>query len=125
MRRHFREMSLDPEKDPITVAGIGDMSGDVFGNGMLLSKSMRLQAAFNHMHIFLDPSPDAGKSWKERDRLFKLGRCTWDDYNRSIISEGGGIHPRHAKAIKLTAEVQEMLDTTEESLSGDELVHAI
>jgi len=125
VRRHFREMSLDPERAPITVVGVGDMSGDVFGNGMLLSKSMRLQAAFNHMHIFLDPSPNSKKGWKERKRLFGLPRSTWEDYNESFISEGGGIHPRHAKSIDLTPEVRTMLGCEAETMSGDELVRAI
>jgi glutamate dehydrogenase len=125
VRRHFREMSLDPEKAPITVVGVGDMSGDVFGNGMLLSKTMRLQAAFNHMHIFLDPSPDAKTAWKERKRLFGLTRSTWEDYNESSISEGGGIHPRHSKSIALTPEVREMLGCEDKAMSGDALVHAI
>ena len=125
VRRHFREIGVDPESDPITVVGIGDMSGDVFGNGMLLSKSMRLQAAFNHMHIFLDPDPNEKSTWKERNRLFALPRSTWEDFNASLISTGGGIHPRHSKSIDLTPEVRAMLGTEEESMSGDELVHSI
>ena len=125
VRRHFREIAINPESDPITVVGVGDMSGDVFGNGMLLSKSMRLQAAFNHMHIFLDPKPEAKKGWKERKRLFDLARSTWEDFDKTIISKGGGVHPRHAKNIDLTPQVREMLGTEEESMSGDELVHAI
>jgi len=125
VRRHFREIGVDPESDPITVVGIGDMSGDVFGNGMLLSKSMRLQAAFNHMHIFLDPDPNAKTTWKERNRLFALPRSTWEDFSSSLISSGGGIHPRHSKSIDLTPEVRAMLGTEEESMSGDELVHSI
>lgn len=125
VRRHFREMAIDPEKDVITVVGIGDMSGDVFGNGLLLSRTMKLQAAFNHLHIFLDPDPDPGNSWTERKRLFELPRSTWDDYDKRLISEGGGIHPRHAKKIRLTPAVQQMLGTSVEQLSGDELVHEL
>ncbi|MEE2829053.1 MAG: NAD-glutamate dehydrogenase domain-containing protein, partial [Myxococcota bacterium] len=124
-RRHFRELGMDPEKDPISVVGIGDMSGDVFGNGMLLSRSMLLLAAFNHMHIFLDPSPNSKSSWKERNRLFGLPGSTWEDYNQDLISKGGGVHPRHAKRIELTPEVQALLRTEAEALSGDQLVHAI
>ena len=124
-RRLFRELGVDPEKDVITAVGIGDMSGDVFGNGLLLSHTLKLQAAFNHMHIFLDPDPDPEDSWTERKRLFDLPRSTWDDYDRSLISKGGGIYPRTAKSIQLTPEVQQMLRVEDESLSGDALIRAI
>jgi glutamate dehydrogenase len=124
VRRHFRELGMDPETDPITVVGVGDPSGDVFGNGVLLSKTMRLQAAFNHMHIFLDPDPEPSKSWTERKRLFDAVRG-WGDYDRSLLSEGGGIHPRHAKSIRLSPEVQVMLGTDRAEMSGDELCAAI
>ncbi|MCO4772977.1 MAG: NAD-glutamate dehydrogenase [Deltaproteobacteria bacterium] len=124
-RRHFREVGVDPEKDVITVAGIGDMGGDVFGNGLLLSKTMKLLAAFNHMHIFLDPDPEPGLSWGERSRLFSLPRSTWEDYDETLMSEGGGIFPRHAKTVPLSPQVQAMLGVEAEELSGDELVHAI
>ncbi len=125
VRRHFREFGLDPEKDEITAAGIGDMSGDVFGNGMLLSKTLKLRAAFNHMHIFLDPTPKPGPSWKERKRLFDLPRSTWADYDAGLLSEGGGIFPRHAKSIALSPQVQAMLHTEAHQLTGDALVKAI
>ncbi|MGB0589049.1 MAG: NAD-glutamate dehydrogenase domain-containing protein [Myxococcota bacterium] len=126
VRHHFRELGLDPEIDPITVVGIGDMSGDVFGNGMLLSKTMRLLAAFNHRHIFLDPNPkDAGKSWKERHRLFELPRSQWTDYDAKLISKGGGVFDRGAKAISLSKEAREMLNTDAETLSGEEVIQHI
>ena len=125
VRRHFREAGLDPEVDEITVAAIGDMAGDVFGNGMLLSKSMKLQAAFNHMHIFLDPTPDPAASWAERKRLFDLPRSTWEDYSGDLISDGGGIYSRGAKSVPLSPQVQSMLGVHDEDLSGDELIRAI
>ncbi|EUA33149.1 bacterial NAD-glutamate dehydrogenase family protein [Mycobacterium xenopi 4042] len=90
VKRHFREMGVDTQSQDFTVVGIGDMSGDVFGNGMLLSKHIRLVAAFDHRHIFVDPNPDAASSWEERRRLFELPRSSWDDYDRSRISAGGG-----------------------------------
>ncbi len=95
-----------------TCVGIGDMAGDVFGNGMLLSKHIRLQVAFNHMHIFVDPNPDAAKTFVERERLFNLPTSTWDDFDKSLISEGGGFFLRSAKSIKLTPQMQQMLGTT-------------
>src|SRR3546814_14615588 len=105
------------------------MSGDVFGNGMLLSKSIRLVAAFDHRHIFLDPDPDPAKSWKERDRLFKLPRSSWDDYDKKLISKGGGVFARSQKSIPLTAEVQAVLglsqaeiERTDERREGKECV---
>ncbi len=125
VRRHFREAGLDPEVDEITVVGIGDMAGDVFGNGMLLSKSMKLQAAFNHMHIFLDPDPEPGPSWEERKRLFDLPGSTWEDYAADLISEGGGIYSRGAKSVPLSPQVQAMLGIHDEELSGDELIRTI
>jgi glutamate dehydrogenase len=122
---HFKEMGVDSQKDPITVSGIGDMSGDVFGNGMLLSKSLKLQAAFNHDHIFLDPNPDPAQSWKERYRLFNMTASTWSDYDANVLSKGGGVFDRHAKEIKLSSEIQMILNTTEKVLNGDELVKTI
>ena len=101
VQRHFLEMGIDVQSDPVTVAGCGDMSGDVFGNGMLLSKTIRLIAAFDHRHIFIDPDPDPGDSWKERKRLFDLPRSSWDDYDRKLISKGGGVYPRTEKSITL------------------------
>ena len=121
VRRHFMEMGIDPERDPITVVGIGDMGGDVFGNGMLLSRSMKLVGAFNHLHIFLDPNPDPEASWQERKRLFDEGK-EWEGYNRELISEGGGVYPRDAKSIPLSPQVRELLDTDEEEVSGPELI---
>jgi glutamate dehydrogenase len=125
VRRHFREAGLDPEVDEITVVGIGDMAGDVFGNGMLLSKSMKLQAAFNHMHIFLDPDPDPATSWTERKRLFDLPSSSWEDYSADLISEGGGLYARNAKAIQLSRRVRAMLGIEEDELSGEALIRAL
>ncbi|MES2700457.1 MAG: NAD-glutamate dehydrogenase domain-containing protein, partial [Pseudomonadota bacterium] len=112
VQRHFLENGVDVQKDPVRVAGCGDMSGDVFGNGMLLSKSIRLVAAFDHRHIFLDPDPDAAASWKERNRLFKLPRSSWADYNADLLSRGGGIFPRSQKRIPLNKDVRAMLGVT-------------
>ncbi len=125
VQRHFREMGIDVQKDPITVIGIGDMSGDVFGNGMLLSKTIRLQAAFDHRHIFFDPDPDPEKSYKERKRLFALPRSSWADYNSKLISKGGGVFNRSAKSIPLTNELKVFLGTDQKSLSPQDLIHAI
>ena len=94
VKRHFREMGHDIQSQDFTVAGVGDMSGDVFGNGMLLSQHIRLVAAFDHRHVFIDPDPDAESSFAERERLFELPRSSWDDYDRELISKGGGICPR-------------------------------
>ena len=105
VKRHFREMGVDTQTTDFTVAGIGDMSGDVFGNGMLLSRHIRLVAAFDHRHIFLDPDPDAATSFAERERLFKLPRSSWADYDAKLISPGGGVYPRSAKSIAITPEV--------------------
>ncbi len=123
--RHFREIGIDTQTQDFTVAGVGDMAGDVFGNGMLLSKHIRLVAAFNHMHIFLDPNPDAAKSYIERERLFKLPRSSWEDYGKKLISKGGGIFKRSEKTIKLTPEIKAALSIRENELSPDELIRAI
>ncbi len=123
--RHFAEMGIDVQADPVTVAGIGDMSGDVFGNGMLLSKSLRLVAAFDHRHIFLDPDPDAAASWAERARLFALPRSSWADYDAKLISKGGGVFPRAQKSIPLSPEVRALLGVEADSLSPPELMTAI
>ncbi len=125
VRRHFREMGIETQSQEFTVVGIGDMSGDVFGNGMLLSQTIRLLAAFNHQHIFLDPNPDAAASFAERERLFALPRSSWEDYDKRLISAGGGIWPRSAKSIPLSAEVRAMLGVTDESLSPPQLIRAI
>ena len=102
VKRHFREMGVDTQSEDFTVVGVGDMSGDVFGNGMLLSKHIRLLAAFDHRHIFIDPDPDAAASWDERKRLFELPRSSWEDYDRSLISEGGGVYSRQQKSIPIS-----------------------
>ena len=125
VRRHFREIGLDTQAQEFTVAGIGDMAGDVFGNGMLLSRHIKLQAAFNHMHIFLDPSPDPQISFKERQRLFKKGRSTWEDYDADVISEGGGIYSRQLKTIALSQQLKEMLRVKADSMTPQELIRAI
>ena len=109
VKRHFREIGVDIQSQDFTCAGIGDMSGDVFGNGMLLSRHIRLVAAFDHRHIFLDPNPDAAASFRERERLFKLPRSSWDDYKRALISRGGGVWPRSLKSIPLSGEVRALL----------------
>jgi glutamate dehydrogenase len=106
VKRHFRAMGRDSQSQDFTVVGVGDMSGDVFGNGMLLSKHIRLLAAFDHRHIFLDPNPDSARSFVERERLFKLPRSSWDDYDKALISAGGGIYPRSAKHIPVSAEAR-------------------
>ena len=110
VKRHFREMGVDTQTEDFTVVGIGDMAGDVFGNGMLLSPHIRLIAAFNHMHIFLDPNPDAASSWAERQRMFDLPRSSWDDYDKSLISEGGGVFSREQKSIPISPQVRAALD---------------
>ena len=125
VQRHFRERGQDVQKDPIRVIGVGDMSGDVFGNGMLLSKSIRLIAAFDHRHIFIDPNPDAGKSFKERERLFSLPRSSWADYDQKLISRGGGVFERQAKSIKLTAQIKKLLDVDDDKLSPAQLINHI
>ena len=125
VKRHFREQGIDTQKDLFTVAGIGDMSGDVFGNGMLLSKKIQLVAAFNHQHIFIDPTPDAAASYRERKRLFGKSRSSWTDYDETQISKGGGIFSRQAKTIRLSREMRQLLDTAATSMQPDELVRAI
>ncbi|MGQ0383957.1 MAG: NAD-glutamate dehydrogenase [Gammaproteobacteria bacterium] len=125
VRRHFRELGLDTQKQDFTVAGIGDMSGDVFGNAMLLSLHTRLLAAFDHRHVFLDPGPDAARSFAERRRLYGLARSSWEDYNRRLLSKGGGVHSRQAKAIPLTTEVRAMLGIDAASAAPNEVIRAI
>jgi len=125
-RRHFRELGVDPERDPVTAVGIGDMSGDVFGNGMLLSRSLKLVAAYDHRHVFVDPDPvDPERSWEERRRLFELPGSSWDDYDRSLISAGGGVFPRTAKRIELTPEMRAALGTDAQELPPSELIRAV
>ncbi|MFI5048380.1 MAG: NAD-glutamate dehydrogenase [Gaiellales bacterium] len=125
VKRHFREMGRDVMTEPFTVVGIGDMSGDVFGNGMLLSPVTRVVAAFDHRHVFIDPSPDAASSFAERQRLFALAGSSWDDYDRSLISEGGGVWPRTAKSVPLSPQAREALGVSAESMSPTELCHAV
>lgn len=125
VKRHFSEMGVDTQTQDFTVVGVGDMSGDVFGNGMLLSRHIRLLAAFDHRHIFLDPSPDAATSFAERERLFNLPRSSWADYDRALISPGGGVFPRTVKAIALSPEVRAMLDVSATEMAPNDLLHAI
>ncbi|WP_028062088.1 NAD-glutamate dehydrogenase [Solirubrobacter soli] len=125
VQRHFRELGVDVQTEDFRVVGIGDMSGDVFGNGMLLSEHIRLVAAFDHRHIFLDPEPDAAASHAERRRLFELPRSSWADYDTSLISEGGGVFPRTAKSIALSPQIREALDVSAEHLTPSELMSAI
>jgi glutamate dehydrogenase len=125
VKRHFREMGKDIQAEPFTVIGVGDMSGDVFGNGMLLSRQTQLTAAFDHRHIFLDPNPDPAASFAERERMFALPRSSWDDYDRKVISKGGGVFARSLKSVPLSAEVRARLGVTAEALSPAELMTAI
>ncbi|MEZ9722135.1 NAD-glutamate dehydrogenase [Vibrio splendidus] len=125
VKRHFREMGINCQTTDFTAIGVGDMAGDVFGNGMLLSKHIRMQAAFNHMHIFIDPNPESASSWVERERLFNLPRSSWEDYNKDLISQGGGIFSRRAKSIPLTPEIQKMLGTKKASMAPNDLIKAI
>ncbi|HTK58731.1 MAG TPA: NAD-glutamate dehydrogenase domain-containing protein [Sphingomicrobium sp.] len=125
VQRHFLEMGVDVQSEPVRVVGCGDMSGDVFGNGMLLSKAIKLVAAFDHRHIFIDPDPDPAKSWKERERMFNLPRSSWDDYDRKLMSKGGMIVPRSQKSIDLTKEAREALGIEEATLDPTSLISAI
>jgi glutamate dehydrogenase len=125
VQRHFAELGVDVQTQPIEVVGCGDMSGDVFGNGMLLSKAIKLVAAYDHRHIFLDPNPDPETSWSERKRLFELPRSSWDDYDKGLISAGGGVFPRSQKIIPLSPEVREILGIEAESLDPSALISAI
>ncbi|HEY4998846.1 MAG TPA: NAD-glutamate dehydrogenase domain-containing protein, partial [Usitatibacter sp.] len=125
VKRHFREMGVDTQSQDFTVAGIGDMSGDVFGNGCCCSRHIKLVAAFDHRHVFLDPSPDPEASFRERERMFKLPRSSWDDYDRKVISKGGGVYARSAKSIPVSAEVRAVLDIEATELTPQELMKAI
>jgi glutamate dehydrogenase len=125
VKRHFRELGKDIQREAFTVVGIGDMSGDVFGNGMLLSRAIRLRAAFDHRHIFLDPDPEPRTSYAERKRLFGLPTSSWDDYDRSAISEGGGVFPRSAKTIGLSEPVRRLLDLETETATPADVILAI
>lgn len=125
VQRHFRELGINPDEDDFTVIGIGDMNGDVFGNGMLLSKHIKLVAAFNHLHIFLDPNPNAKISYEERKRLFNLPRSSWMDYNPELISSGGGVYERSAKSIKLSPEMKQLLNVKKDSMVPNEVIRAL
>ncbi len=126
VKRHFREMGKDIQTEPFTVVGVGDMAGDVFGNGMLLSKQIRLQAAFNHMHIFIDPDPaDPERLWEERKRIFDLPRSSWESYDTSLISEGGGIFSREAKSIALNDQIRAMTGLVGDRVTPNELIRAL
>jgi glutamate dehydrogenase len=125
VKRHFRELGTDIQTTDFTVVGVGDMAGDVFGNGMLLSEHIRLVAAFNHMHVFLDPDPVAATGFRERKRLFELPRSAWSDYDTSLISEGGGIFPRTAKSIPISPQVKNALGIEADELSPTELIREI
>jgi glutamate dehydrogenase len=125
VKRHFREMGRNVMTEPFTVVGIGDMSGDVFGNGMLLSPAIKLVAAFDHRHVFIDPTPDPATSIAERQRLFALPGSSWDDYDRSLISAGGGVWPRSAKSVELSPQAREALGASGDSMSPTELCHAV
>jgi glutamate dehydrogenase len=125
VQRHFQAMGIDVQTESIRVVGIGDMAGDVFGNGLLRSDQVKLVAAFNHQHIFIDPDPDPVSSFAERLRLFELPRSSWDDYDRTLISEGGAVLSRHQKSIRLTPQMQTILNTTEEQLPPNEVIQKL
>ncbi|HET6753128.1 MAG TPA: NAD-glutamate dehydrogenase [Jiangellaceae bacterium] len=127
VKRHFRDLGIDVATTAVTAIGIGDMSGDVFGNGMLLSRHLKLVAAFNHLHVFVDPDPDPEASFHERQRLFELPRSTWADYDAALLSRGGGVYPRSAKSIAVTPEVRGVLglDPGVEALPPNDLIRAI
>ncbi len=125
VRRHARVLGKDADGDELTVVGIGDMSGDVFGNGLLRSAHLRLVAAFDHRHVFLDPSPDPARAFAERQRLYDTPRSSWAEYDESLISEGGGVHARTAKSIELTPQVREALGLEAERLTPTELIKAV
>ncbi len=125
VKRHFREIGKDIQKEPFTVAGVGDMSGDVFGNGMLLSEQIRLVAAFNHMHIFVDPDPDLAKSFAERQRLFDMPRSSWADYDTKVLSKGGEIFDRKAKTLDPSPEIRKLLDLGTGKVTPAEMMKAI
>ncbi|HXS90455.1 MAG TPA: NAD-glutamate dehydrogenase [Steroidobacteraceae bacterium] len=125
VKRHFRELGVDTQSQDFTAIGIGDMAGDVFGNGLLQSPHTKLLAAFNHMHIFLDPTPDPAASFAERQRMFDLPRSSWEDYDRKLISKGGGVFPRSLKSIKLSPQVQTMFGVKRDSVTPPELIKLI
>ena len=125
VKRHFREMGKDIQSEDFTVIGVGDMSGDVFGNGMLLSRHIKLIGAFNHQHIFIDPDPDPEAGFRERERLFKEPRSSWADYDRSLISNGGGIFERSAKSVTLTPEIKALFGAKSDKMTPAELIRTM
>ncbi len=125
VKRHFREMGLDTQREPFSVVGIGDMSGDVFGNGMLLSRHIRLKAAFNHLHIFLDPEPDEKSGYRERRRLFRKARSSWTDYKPELISSGGGVYSRLDKTIPISEEVRNWLGVEAKQMTPNALIREL
>ncbi len=125
VKRHFREMGIDTQTMPFTVVGVGDMSGDVFGNGMLLSDQIKLVAAFDHRDIFIDPDPDPARGYAERKRLFELPRATWQDYDKSLISQGGGVFRRSAKSVPLTDEIKKITGIQKSDVTPNELIKAL
>ncbi|MGA3798717.1 NAD-specific glutamate dehydrogenase [Pseudomonas fluorescens] len=125
VQRHFRERGINVQEDNITVVGVGDMAGDVFGNGLLMSDKLQLVAAFNHLHIFIDPNPEPASSFAERQRLFDLPRSAWSDYDTSLMSEGGGIFSRSAKSIAISPQMQERFDISADKLTPTELLNAL
>jgi len=125
VKRHFRELGHDVEKSELSVVGVGDMSGDVFGNGMLMSRHLRLLGAFNHRHVFIDPAPDPEKSFVERQRLFDLPRSSWADYDHALISPGGGVFDRNAKAIRISPEMKRTFDIAADHLTPAELIREL
>jgi glutamate dehydrogenase len=125
VKRHFRELGKDIQNEDFTCIGVGDMAGDVFGNGMLLSQHIKLIGAFNHLHIFIDPDPDPVKSWAERKRLFDLPRSAWTDYDTKLISKGGGVIDRKAKSVKLTQQMRTLFGIAQEQVTPNELITAM
>ena len=125
VKRHFREIGHDTQTEDFTVVGIGDMSGDVFGNGMLLSRHIKLIGAFNHLHIFVDPDPDPARTWTERKRLFELPRSAWTDFDKKLISKGGDVFDRSAKSVRLTPQIKRAFGIKAESMTPNELIHAM
>ncbi|MBL4869332.1 MAG: NAD-glutamate dehydrogenase, partial [Robiginitomaculum sp.] len=125
VQRHFREMGVDVQKQDFSVVGIGDMSGDVFGNGMLLSRHICLVAAFNHLHIFIDPTPDSARSFKERAKLFKKIGSSWSDYDEALISKGGGIFSRKAKSISISPQMKSLFQIKQNELTPDQLISKV
>jgi glutamate dehydrogenase len=125
VQRHFREIGMNITKQDFTVVGVGDMGGDVFGNGMLLSEHIQLVAAFNHLHIFIDPNPDSATTYVERKRLFETPRTTWDDFDKSLISQGGAVYSRSAKSLKLTPEIMVRFEIEQSEITPTELIKAV